>query len=101
MEDTRHPVRVDEARLGDRRGPHERTAMTTVDRLLLIDGDPAAAKIVREALADARNGPFEVEWVTRLSDGLERVSRSGIRAVLLNMFLSDSEDRKSTRLNSS
>ena len=90
-QDTRHPVRVDEARPGDRRGSHERAATTSVDRLLLIDGDPADAKIVREALADSRDGPFEVEWVTRLSDGLERVSRSGIRAVLLNMFLSDSE----------
>jgi diguanylate cyclase (GGDEF)-like protein/PAS domain S-box-containing protein len=65
--------------------------MTSVDRLLLIDGDPAAAKIVREALADSADGPFEVEWVTRLSDGLERVSRSGIKAVLLNVFLPDSE----------
>jgi diguanylate cyclase (GGDEF)-like protein/PAS domain S-box-containing protein len=90
-QDTRHPLQVDEARLGDLRGTRERTAMTSVDRLLLIDGDPADAKIVREALADSREGPFEVEWVTRLSDGLERLSRSGIRAVLLNMFLSDSE----------
>jgi diguanylate cyclase (GGDEF)-like protein/PAS domain S-box-containing protein len=65
--------------------------MTSADRLLLIDGDPDDAKVVREALADSKDGPFEVEWVTRLSDGLERVSRSGIRAVLLNMFLSDSE----------
>jgi DNA-binding response OmpR family regulator len=69
----------------------ERTSMTSVDRLLLIDGDPAAAKVVREALADSSDGPFEVEWVTRLSDGLERVSRSGITAVLLNIFLPDSE----------
>src|SRR5580704_8545584 len=90
-QDTRHPVPVDEARPGDRRGSHERPTMTNVDRLLLIDGDPADAKIVREALADSTEGPFEVEWVTRLSDGLERVSRSGIQAVLLNMFLSDSE----------
>jgi diguanylate cyclase (GGDEF)-like protein/PAS domain S-box-containing protein len=62
-----------------------------VDRLLLIDADPADARAVREALADSRQGPFEVEWVTRLSDGLDRLSRNGIRAILLNMFLSDSE----------
>jgi diguanylate cyclase (GGDEF)-like protein len=62
-----------------------------VDRLLLIDGDPCNAKVVREALADSRDGPFEVEWVTRLSDGLDRLGRSGIRAVLLNMFLRDSK----------
>jgi diguanylate cyclase (GGDEF)-like protein/PAS domain S-box-containing protein len=65
--------------------------MTSVDRLLLIHADPAAAKVVREALADSTDGTFEVEWVTRLSDGLERVSRSGIKAVLLNVFLPDSE----------
>jgi diguanylate cyclase (GGDEF)-like protein/PAS domain S-box-containing protein len=69
--------------------------MTGVGRLLLIGGDPADAKVVREALADSSEGPFEVEWVTRLSDGLERVSRSGIRAVLLNMFLPDSTGTES------
>src|SRR6202171_1989092 len=74
-QNTGPPVHVDEARL----------------RLLLIDGNLPYATVVREALADSRDGPFEVEWVTRLSDGLERVNRSGIRAVLLNMFLSDSK----------
>jgi diguanylate cyclase (GGDEF)-like protein/PAS domain S-box-containing protein len=69
----------------------QNTEHPNVERLLLIDGDLAYAKVVREALADSRDGPFEVEWVTRLSDGLERVGRSGIRAVLLNMFLSDSK----------
>jgi diguanylate cyclase (GGDEF)-like protein/PAS domain S-box-containing protein len=72
-------------------GTRQQTAMTRVDRLLLIDGDPAEARVVREALADSRDGPFEVEWVTRLSDGLDRLRRNGIRAILLNMFLPDAE----------
>jgi diguanylate cyclase (GGDEF)-like protein/PAS domain S-box-containing protein len=88
-QNTGRPVQLDEARLGDHRGSPERTAVTRVDRLLLIDGDPYKAKVVREALADSRDGPFEVEWVTRLSDGLDRLGRKGIRAILLNMFLPD------------
>jgi hypothetical protein len=36
--------------------------------LLLIDDDPAHAKVFREALAEARDGPFEV-------NGLEDVIR--------------------------
>jgi diguanylate cyclase (GGDEF)-like protein/PAS domain S-box-containing protein len=82
--------RNSQAGLDGHRGTRVRAAMTRVDRLLLIDDDPEDARLVREALADASDGPFEIEWVTRLSDGLERVSRSGIQAVLLNMFLSDS-----------
>jgi diguanylate cyclase (GGDEF)-like protein/PAS domain S-box-containing protein len=85
-----YPALDDGPRQGIRREARERAAMTSMGRLLLIDGDPAAAKVVREALADSRDGPFEVEWVTRLADGLERVRRAGIRAVLLNMFLPDS-----------
>src|ERR1700689_1428311 len=83
--DTGHPAPVEGPRQGDRRGTEARPSMTSVDRFLLIHADPAAAKVVREALADSTDGTFEVEWVTRLSDGLERVSRSGIKAVLLNV----------------
>jgi diguanylate cyclase (GGDEF)-like protein/PAS domain S-box-containing protein len=56
-------------------------------RLLLIAHDPTDAVVVREALADARDGPFEVEWVTQLSDGLERLRRTGVAAVLLDLAM--------------
>jgi DNA-binding response OmpR family regulator len=59
-------------------------------RLLLIAHDPADATLVREALADARDGLFKVEWVTQLSDGLERLSRTGVAAVLLDLAMPDS-----------
>jgi diguanylate cyclase (GGDEF)-like protein/PAS domain S-box-containing protein len=85
------PARAVEAGPGDRRATREPTPMTSVDRLLLIDSNPAHAKVVRDALDDSRDGPFEIEWVTRLSDGLDRLSRGGIRAVLLDLFLPDSE----------
>ena len=58
--------------------------------LLLVAHDPAEANMVREALADARDGPFTVEWVTQLSAGLDRLSRSGVAAVLVDLGLADS-----------
>jgi diguanylate cyclase (GGDEF)-like protein/PAS domain S-box-containing protein len=59
-------------------------------RVLLIGDDPADAKAVREGLANARDGSFTVECATRLSDGLERLARKGIAAVLLDLSLPDS-----------
>ena len=60
-------------------------------KVLLIEDDPAVAGVIQEALADLSDSPFIVEWVRRLSDGLERVSRGGIAAVLLDLFLPDSQ----------
>lgn len=59
--------------------------------VLLIESDPGVAAFIRTALADARDGPFAVEWVTNLHDGVERLSKGGIKAILLNLFLSDSQ----------
>ncbi len=59
--------------------------------VLLIEDDPAVARMIQEALADAGEGPFIVECVRRLSEGLERVSKGGIAAVLLDLFLPDSQ----------
>jgi diguanylate cyclase (GGDEF)-like protein/PAS domain S-box-containing protein len=58
-------------------------------RVLLIADDPADADLVREALADARDGPFTVEWVTRLATGLDRLNRSGVAAVLVDLGVPD------------
>jgi len=59
--------------------------------VLLVEDDAAVARVIQEALADASDGPFIVEWVRRLSDGLERLSKGGIAAVLLDLFLPDSQ----------
>ena len=59
--------------------------------ILLIESDLGAATFIRAALADARDGPFAVEWVLNLDTGLERLGQGGIKAVLLNLFLSDSQ----------
>ena len=58
--------------------------------ILLIGQDPADAKAVREALVDAQDASWTVELATRLSEGLERLTRNGIAAVLLDLRLPDS-----------
>jgi diguanylate cyclase (GGDEF)-like protein/PAS domain S-box-containing protein len=58
------------------------------DCVLLIENDPADASVIREILAA---GAVEVEWVRKLSDGLERLSRTGVGAVMLNLLLPDSQ----------
>jgi len=59
--------------------------------ILLIQDNPAVAGQIGEALAAADAGSFEVEWVRQLSQGLERLSKKGIAAVLLDLSLPDSE----------
>jgi diguanylate cyclase (GGDEF)-like protein/PAS domain S-box-containing protein len=59
--------------------------------VLLIEDNPADAKLVREALTNTRFGPFHIEWVKNLSDGLERLSKGGIEAVLADLLLPDSQ----------
>jgi len=61
------------------------------NKLLLIEGDPADAKVIQAALADVRYGPFDVESVRQLSDAYERLGKEGIGAVLVDLFLPDSQ----------
>ena len=60
------------------------------DTLLLIEDNPNDASLVQEALTDTRFGPFQIEWVKNLSDGLKRLSKGGIDAVLADLSLPDS-----------
>ncbi len=55
--------------------------------VLLIENDPLSASSAREALAAANGNPFQVEWVDQLSDGLVRLRKGGIAAVLLSLSL--------------
>lgn len=63
-------------------------APTTV---LLVEDDPADAELIQEALAGPEDGPFRVEWVTRLADALDRLERERIDVVLLDLTLPDGE----------
>ena len=59
-------------------------------KILLIENDPATVDKIRAALATVGSGSFGVEWVSRLSEGLERLSKGGVAAVLLELSLPDS-----------
>jgi len=61
------------------------------NRILIITGKPADAEILKDVLGKARDGPFEIEWLTQLSLGLERLSKGGIDAILVDLSLPDSE----------
>lgn len=56
-------------------------------KVLLITPDPTDADLILKVLADARDGPFDMRWVSKLSDGLEQLSKSGIDAILLKLSL--------------
>ncbi|PKO63364.1 MAG: diguanylate cyclase, partial [Betaproteobacteria bacterium HGW-Betaproteobacteria-17] len=57
--------------------------------VLLIEDDPADARLIQEALAGAADSAFRVEWVTRLSDALKRLGDERFEVVLLDLTLPD------------
>ncbi len=57
-------------------------------RILLIQNDAAAAKIVIDALAASTDASFKVEWVRSCSEGLARLDN--IDAILVDLYLPDS-----------
>ncbi len=66
------------------------TTRISSPKILLIQDDPDAAKNICGALSSASGGSFEVEWVRKLSEGLERLIKNGIDAILLELSLPDS-----------
>jgi DNA-binding NarL/FixJ family response regulator len=68
--------------------------------ILLIDDDPAEAGAIRTALAGRGNASFQVSWVRRCSEGIERLGAEdrlraahqapGIAAIVLDLYLRDS-----------
>jgi diguanylate cyclase (GGDEF)-like protein/PAS domain S-box-containing protein len=63
----------------------------TGENVLLIDSDPGTAKLIRAMLVDATYSSFIVKWSATLASGLEEIDQGGIKAVLLNLALSDSQ----------
>ncbi|HTD74853.1 MAG TPA: EAL domain-containing protein [Steroidobacteraceae bacterium] len=62
--------------------------------VLLIHDDRAKAKMVQDALLHSLDGFYIVEWVERCSDGLRLLRKKGrerIAAILVSLFLPDSE----------
>ncbi|MBN1427640.1 MAG: response regulator [Anaerolineae bacterium] len=59
--------------------------------VLLIEDNPLDARLIRELLADASGSYFELEWVDRLSAGIERLNAGDVQIVLLDLSLPDSQ----------
>ncbi|MBI5397398.1 MAG: SpoIIE family protein phosphatase [Verrucomicrobia bacterium] len=59
-------------------------------KLLLIEDNDADARLVHEIVLARAAGTFEVERVSRLKEGLERLGLGGIDAVVLDLGLPDS-----------
>jgi diguanylate cyclase (GGDEF)-like protein/PAS domain S-box-containing protein len=59
--------------------------------VLIITGDTKDAQILHDTLATAKDGPFNVEWVQELSEGIERLKQDGIDIILVDLFLPDSQ----------
>jgi diguanylate cyclase (GGDEF)-like protein/PAS domain S-box-containing protein len=69
-------------------------------KVLVIESDPATADLIRAALAkmdaigwegDLYRGivPFDMEWVRQVPEGLERLGKEDIAAILLDLRLPD------------
>jgi diguanylate cyclase (GGDEF)-like protein/PAS domain S-box-containing protein len=65
--------------------------MTVTRNLLLIDENSAHAEAFREALLNAKDGPFHREWVQTLAQGVERLREKTIWAIFANLSLPDSQ----------
>ena len=60
------------------------------NHVLLVDDDPCHAKAFEEALLVADDGPWNLGWARTLAQGLEKAESKEVRAIFLNLFLSDS-----------
>jgi diguanylate cyclase (GGDEF)-like protein len=59
--------------------------------VLLIEDNPADARLMQEVFAGIANSPFELEHMDRLASGLARLTAGGIDVVLLDLSLPDSQ----------
>ncbi|MBC7696917.1 MAG: EAL domain-containing protein [Bacteroidia bacterium] len=60
------------------------------NRILILTNDPAEANALKELLGKFINGPFEVEWLTRLDAGIIRLHEGNIDAIIVDLLLEDS-----------
>jgi diguanylate cyclase (GGDEF)-like protein/PAS domain S-box-containing protein len=69
------------------------------NRVLIISADANDVRTLELALGNALDGPFETECAFTLADGVNRLGRGGIDAVLVDLVLPDSRGLASfTRL---
>jgi signal transduction histidine kinase len=65
--------------------------------VLLIEDNPADARLMRETLAELKAPPFSLSWVDRLSAALERLGSEPIDLVLLDLSLPDADGLEGLR----
>jgi diguanylate cyclase (GGDEF)-like protein/PAS domain S-box-containing protein len=65
--------------------------VTKIRTLLLIDDNSHHADVFMDALLNAMDGPYQGEWVTNLSEGIERLKGAEIWAVFVNLMLPNSQ----------
>jgi signal transduction histidine kinase len=59
-------------------------------KVLLIEDNPGDVRLIREMFAEAKHPVFEVDSVSRLTDGLARMLESRFDVILLDLSLPDS-----------
>jgi PAS domain S-box-containing protein len=59
-------------------------------KVLLIEDNPGDVRLIEEMLSEVDGALFDMENACRLSDGLTRIQKGGIDAVLLDLGLPDS-----------
>ena len=64
--------------------------MSSPTRVLLIEDNRIEAHLTQKCLDTPNGDSYEVEWVERMSQGLDRLTRAGIDIVLLDLNLPDS-----------
>ena len=58
-------------------------------KVLFVEDNPGDARLVQEALADARYGDFQLTHVQNLHDGLRRLTRHKFDVILLDLMLEE------------
>jgi diguanylate cyclase (GGDEF)-like protein/PAS domain S-box-containing protein len=61
------------------------------NRVLIISPSEHDIQMLRLALANAYDGPFDVESATTLAEGVERIHQGGIDAILADLTLPDGQ----------
>jgi len=77
------PTRLPEMRSGSA------MSQATNECVLLIECQPANARLITSALTNYVHGLFAVESSIKLSDGLERLAKGGVRAVIVDVEMSN------------
>jgi PAS domain S-box-containing protein len=60
-------------------------------QVLLVEDNPGDARLIREMLRGSTDVKFDIQWVERLTDGLDSLREESIDIILLDLMLPDSQ----------